>query len=63
MCFVHVKVIGCKTTGSKHYITVDGAMTELLRPALYGAYHHIELTEPTASSQSDDVSICIKKNV
>lgn len=29
------------------YIVVDGSMTEVIRPALYGAYHHIELTEPS----------------
>ena len=23
-------------------------MTEVIRPALYGAYHHVELTEPAA---------------
>jgi len=25
-------------------------MTEVMRPALYGAYHHIELTEPAAAA-------------
>jgi len=29
------------------YIVVDGSMTEVIRPALYGAYHHIELAEPS----------------
>ena len=28
------------------YIVVDGAMTEVIRPSLYGSYHHIELIEP-----------------
>ena len=31
------------------YIVVDGSMTEVIRPALYGAYHHVELTEPAAA--------------
>lgn len=35
------------------YIVVDGAMTEVLRPALYDAYHHIELAEPSLSAESD----------
>ena len=26
---------------------VDGSMTEVIRPSMYGAYHHIELVEPT----------------
>jgi diaminopimelate decarboxylase len=28
------------------FVVVDAGMTELLRPALYGAYHHIEPVEP-----------------
>lgn len=32
---------------------VDGSMTEVIRPALYGAYHHIELTEPAAGAAVD----------
>ena len=35
-----LKIIYCS------YIVVDGSMNEVLRPALYSAYHHIELTEP-----------------
>ena len=31
------------------YIVVDGAMTEVLRPALYDAYHHIDLAEASLS--------------
>lgn len=41
------KVIGVKRNGSQRYIVVDGSMTEVIRPALYGAYHHIELAEPS----------------
>jgi len=37
------------------YIVVDGAMTELIRPSLYSAYHHIELTEPSRSQVGHDV--------
>eukprot|EP00731_Ephydatia_muelleri_P029880 Em0021g403a len=42
-------VIGVKSNGGKDFIVVDGSMTELIRPALYGAYHHITLIEPGAS--------------
>lgn len=41
------KVIGVKRNGSQRYVVIDGSMTEVIRPALYGAYHHIELTEPS----------------
>ena len=39
-------VTGVKSNGGKNFIVVDGSMTELIRPALYGAYHYITLTEP-----------------
>lgn len=38
-------VLGCKSSGEKHYIVVNGAMTEVVRPSLYGSYHHIELAK------------------
>ena len=34
-------VLGTKTSGHNNYVVVDGSMTELIRPALYGAYHHV----------------------
>jgi len=37
------------------YIVVDGSMNEVIRPALYGAYHHIELTEPSAAAAHKDL--------
>lgn len=26
-------------------------MTEMIRPSLYGAYHHVELAEPTSDPE------------
>lgn len=40
-------VTGTKTNGSKNFIVVDGSMSELIRPSLYDAYQHIELTAPS----------------
>ncbi|MGA7301761.1 MAG: diaminopimelate decarboxylase, partial [Candidatus Sulfotelmatobacter sp.] len=34
-------VIYRKENGSKHFLVVDAAMNDLIRPALYGAYHEI----------------------
>lgn len=49
-------VIGVKSNGGKDFIVVDGSMTELIRPALYGAYHYITLIEPgTSAGKSFDV--------
>lgn len=42
-------VTGVKTNGNKHFVVVDGSMAELIRPSLYDAYQHIELTAPHAT--------------
>ncbi|CAI5944932.1 unnamed protein product [Closterium sp. NIES-64] len=52
------RVIGVKSNGSKDFIVVNGSMAELIRPALYDAYQHIELVAPTpegAEERSFDV--------
>jgi diaminopimelate decarboxylase len=36
------KVLYTKQNGNKNFIVVDTAMTDLLRPSIYGAYHHIQ---------------------
>ena len=37
------KVLYEKVNGNKRFIIVDGAMNDLIRPALYNAYHRIEV--------------------
>ncbi len=37
-----VKVLYTKKNHNKNFIIVDGAMNDLLRPSIYGAYHHIQ---------------------
>jgi diaminopimelate decarboxylase len=43
------KVIGVKRNSKRSFIIIDGSMTELIRPSLYQAYHHIEFIEPVIS--------------
>ncbi|KXZ55005.1 hypothetical protein GPECTOR_3g169 [Gonium pectorale] len=55
-CALVNTVTGVKTNGNKNFIVVDGSMATLIRPSLYGAYQHIELTAPsTAEKQTFDV--------
>jgi diaminopimelate decarboxylase len=35
------RVLYTKQNGDKHYVVVDAAMNDLIRPALYGAYHQV----------------------
>jgi len=41
--FFITKVLYEKVNGNKRFIVVDGAMNDLIRPSLYGAYHKIEV--------------------
>lgn len=40
-----------KSNGAKHFAIVDAAMTELLRPSLYEAYHRIVPVAPRAGTK------------
>ncbi len=46
------KVLYEKTNGDKRFVIVDGAMNDLIRPALYNAYHQIEVLE-----KEDNISL------
>ncbi len=47
------KVLYEKTNGDKRFVIVDGAMNDLIRPALYNASHKLEVL-----GKSEDVSNC-----
>jgi len=50
------KVLYEKKNGAKRFVVVDGAMNDLLRPALYSAYHKIEaVTESTSEETPADI--------
>lgn len=40
------RVLGHKTSGGRHFLLVDGAMNDFLRPALYGAFHPVAPVSP-----------------
>ena len=44
------RVVDVKPQGADHWcVVVDAGMSELLRPALYGAYHRLELPHPRST--------------
>jgi diaminopimelate decarboxylase len=45
------KVLYEKQNGEKKFVVVDGAMNDLLRPALYKAYHKIEAITSSKSHE------------
>ncbi len=47
------RVLYLKRNGSKRFVVVDAAMTELIRPALYGAYHEIVPAHSNAHATTD----------
>jgi len=44
-----------KQNGDKRFVIVDGAMNDLLRPSLYGAYHKIEAVQKEGEKTPADV--------
>jgi diaminopimelate decarboxylase len=55
------RVLYTKTNGDKHFVVVDGAMNDLIRPALYGVYQRIEPVAPArGAAQRVDIvgAIC-----
>jgi diaminopimelate decarboxylase len=52
------RVLYTKTQGKRRFVIVDAAMTELIRPALYGAYHAImPITEPAPNTKLVPVDV------
>ena len=50
------KVLYEKQNGEKKFVVIDGAMNDLLRPALYSAYHKIEaITDSTTEVKKADI--------
>lgn len=50
------KVLYEKQNGDKKFVVVDGGMNDLLRPALYSAYHKIEaITDSTSETRAVDI--------
>lgn len=50
------KVLYEKRNNEKRFVVVDGAMNDLIRPSLYGAYHEISVVN-SASSQNSPCDI------
>lgn len=46
------RVLGVKESGLKNFLVTDASMAQLIRPCLYGAYHHIELLDESATGPS-----------
>jgi len=46
------RVLYRKTTGDKNFVIVDAAMNDLIRPALYSAYHNILPVRDTGAPRS-----------
>lgn len=51
------KVHAVKTMGSKKYALVNSGFNDLMRPAMYGAFHHISIIGDTSSRPIEEVVI------
>src|SRR5690606_34314783 len=48
------RVLYVKNGIKKNFLILDAGMTELMRPALYQAYHHIERVAPPSAIALDE---------
>lgn len=53
--YFFTRVLYEKQNGKKRFVVVDGAMNDLLRPSLYGAYHEIEAVDKAGDKTLADV--------
>lgn len=51
------KVHAVKTMGSKKYALVNAGFNDLIRPTMYGSYHHITVLGDTSNRELEDVVI------
>ncbi|MCF7822958.1 MAG: diaminopimelate decarboxylase [Candidatus Marinimicrobia bacterium] len=49
------RVLGTKVNGDHYFVVIDGATTDLIRPALYDAYHAIYSHQKRETSRTGDV--------
>ncbi|MFZ0283706.1 MAG: diaminopimelate decarboxylase [Terriglobales bacterium] len=51
------RVLYKKTNNAKKFLVVDAAMNDLIRPALYGAYHQLVTVEATGDESRETVDV------
>ncbi|CAG0887916.1 unnamed protein product [Darwinula stevensoni] len=51
------RVLGVKGNETKRFAVTDAAMTDLIRPSLYGAYHHISLVVQGQHEESEEMDV------
>lgn len=48
------QVRAVKAMGSRHFVLVDAGFSDLMRPAMYGSYHHISVLPADGRALGDD---------
>lgn len=51
------QVRAVKAMGSRHFVLVDAGFNDLMRPSLYGSYHHISLLPADGRSLDDNATV------
>jgi diaminopimelate decarboxylase len=52
------RVVSVKRQGRRRFIIVDGGMADNPRPALYGAYHHLDVLASAAVGAPEPATLC-----
>lgn len=51
------RVHAVKTMGSKRYALINAGFNDLMRPAIYGSYHHITILGDTSKRELEEIVI------
>jgi len=51
------QVCAVKAMGSRHFVLVDAGFSDLMRPSMYGSYHHISLLAADGRAVDDNATI------
>jgi diaminopimelate decarboxylase len=52
------RVVAVKRQGRRRFVIVDGGMSDNPRPALYGAYHHLDVVQSAAVEAPEPATLC-----
>lgn len=57
--FLLTKICSIKNTGGTDFYLVDAGFNDLIRPAMYGAYHHLSILPQTASANTKTKDVVV----
>lgn len=58
-CVLAAEIRAVKKMGEKQFYLIDAGFTDLVRPAFYGAYHHISIIHRNGNETNEDTEVIV----